>query len=246
MRLVIRSLLAATAVAPVVPAVAQSVPTRTLSRPAAEYAEPFTQIAGVRELRDGRVIVADPRDKVVQVIDLRSGTAQTIGREGSGPGEYAIPMSLFALPGDSSGVVDPLNGRMLAITPDAKPGEFISLAPPSTGRQGGGPGIMSLGNLVAVDNRGRFYLRGSPFRIVDGTPEAADSVPIERWDRASGKRDTVAYLPVPRGTASVSGSRGRISMRIGGNGPFAPQDQAVVAPDGRVAIIYADPFRVDY
>jgi hypothetical protein len=38
------------------PVVAQA-PLKTLAEPDAEYAEPFTQINGVRELRDGRVIV---------------------------------------------------------------------------------------------------------------------------------------------------------------------------------------------
>jgi len=49
-----------------VPAFAQNVPTRTLSKADAEYPEPFTQVTGVRELKDGRVIVIDPRDKTVQ------------------------------------------------------------------------------------------------------------------------------------------------------------------------------------
>lgn len=246
MRLAICGSLIAAGIALTVPAAAQDVPTRTLSRPAAEFAEPFTQVAGVRELGDGRVVVADPRDKIVQVIDFRSGSAQAIGREGSGPGEYAMPISLFAFPGDTSGVLDPLNRRMLLITPEAKPGAFVDITPPSTGRAGGGPGIMMMGNIIAVDNRGRFYLRGTPFRIVDGAPQPADSVPIERWDRASGRRDTVAYLPVPSGTASFSGSAGRVSMRIGPSGPFAAQDLVAVTPDGRVAIIHADPFRVDF
>ena len=38
---------------------AQNVVTMTLSRPEAEFAEPFTDIVGVRELRGGRVILVD-------------------------------------------------------------------------------------------------------------------------------------------------------------------------------------------
>ena len=51
------------------PEVAQA-PLRTLTKPDAEYAEPFTLINGVRELRDGRVIVSDTREKTVQILDL--------------------------------------------------------------------------------------------------------------------------------------------------------------------------------
>ena len=42
--------LATALVATATPAIAQNAPTRTLSKPDAEYSEPFTQIAGVREL----------------------------------------------------------------------------------------------------------------------------------------------------------------------------------------------------
>jgi hypothetical protein len=83
----------------------QSIPTRTLASPETEFATPFTQIAGVRELRDGRVILIDERDRVVQLLDLASGTATTIGRQGSGPGEYRLPIAIFALSGDSTGPI---------------------------------------------------------------------------------------------------------------------------------------------
>ena len=43
----------------------------TLAKPEVEYAEPFTQISGIRELKDGRVLVSDARDKTLQLIDLR-------------------------------------------------------------------------------------------------------------------------------------------------------------------------------
>ena len=66
-----RLTLATALVAFATPALAQNVPTRTLSKPDAEYSEPFTQVTGVRELKDGRLIVIDPRDKTVQVVDMR-------------------------------------------------------------------------------------------------------------------------------------------------------------------------------
>jgi hypothetical protein len=228
------------------PVAAQNVPSQTLSKPDAEYEEPFTQIAGVRELKDGRVIAVDSRDKVVQVIDLKAGTAQKIGREGSGPGEYSLPMRLFALPGDSSAVLDPLNRRLLVITPDAKPGDFINLNTPSPGGRGGGGFSFGLSNISAVDARGRMYSQGSPFRIVDGQPQQADSISIERWDRASGKRDTLSYLQVPKGNTQVSGGRGNVSVRIGSGMPFSTQDQFDVAPDGRIALVHHDPYSVDF
>jgi hypothetical protein len=222
----------------------QNVPVRTLSRPDAEYAEPFTQIAGVRELRDGRVITVDPRDKIIQVIDMRSGAAEKIGREGSGPGEYALPMRLVPLPGDSSGVLDPLNNRLLVILPNAKPGGFLDLAAARGGGRGGM--VMSGASALQADGRGRLYSQGSPIRMVGETPQTSDSVAIERLDRASGKRDTLAFLQLPKGSSQVSGSRGNVSIRIGGASPYASQDQWAVAQDGRIAIVRLDPYRVDF
>ena len=103
------------------PAAAQQ-PTRTLTKPLAEYGEPFSQIAAVRELKDGRLLVVDSRDKLVQLVNLTANSATKVGREGSGPGEYGLPTQLFALPGDSSVIFDPLNQRYLMVLPDGKPG----------------------------------------------------------------------------------------------------------------------------
>jgi len=41
--------------------------TRTLGKPQAEFAEPFTEIGAIRELRDGRLIVVDARELTVKL-----------------------------------------------------------------------------------------------------------------------------------------------------------------------------------
>jgi hypothetical protein len=234
-----------------VPAFAQNVPTRTLSKPDAEFSEQFTQIAGIRELRDGRVIAIDPRDKTIQVVDLRAGTATKLGREGSGPGEYGMPLRLLALPNDTSAVVDILNSRMLLINPNATVGGFVDLNTPAQG--GRGEGRIAIGGTTipqGSDNKGRMYIEGPPFRLTENGPQSADSVPMIRWDRASGKRDTLAWRRVPQGTTQISGGRSgggqNVSMRVGGGPPFAGADAMVIAPDGRVAVVRHEPFSVDY
>jgi hypothetical protein len=246
-------LLSACLVASAAPALAQNVPTRTLSKPDAEYAEPFTLLAGVRELRDGRVIAIDPRDKTVQAIDFRTGSAVKLGREGSGPGEYGIPTRLLALPGDTSAVVDMLNNRMLLINPNATVGGFVDLnVPAPAGRGDGRGGMMMIGASMptASDAKGRMYAQGAPFRMTDNGPVTSDSLPMTRWDRASGKRDTLAWMRVAAGSNQISGSRGRgganVSVRIGGGPPFNGADQMAVAPDGRVAIVHHDPYSVEF
>lgn len=233
------------------PVVAQNVPTRTLSRPDAEYSEPFTQLQGVRELRDGRVITVDPRDKTVLAIDFRTGTATQLGREGSGPGEYGIPLRLLALPNDTSAVVDMLNNRMLLITPDAKVGGFVDLnVPPPAGGRGGGMVMVGGSMPTASDLKGRMYVQGSPFRMTESGPVSSDSAPIIRWNRQGGVRDTIAWLRLPAGSSQISGSSGRggqnVNVRIGGGPPFVGADVMAVAPDGRVAIVHHQPYSVEF
>ena len=240
-------ILAAGLIASASPALAQNVPTRTLSKPDVEFSEPFTQIAGVRELKDGRLIVIDPRDKTVQVVDLKTGTATKLGREGSGPGEYGLPIRLLALANDTSAVVDMLNSRMLLINPDAKVGGFVDLNVPAPSG-GGGRGMMMMGGNIptAADMKGRMYVQGPPFRMTENGPVSSDSAAIIRWNRSTGKRDSIAWLKVPAGSSQISGGRGNVQVRIGGGPPFAGADAMSVAPDGRIAIVHHEPYSVEY
>jgi len=96
------------------------------------------------------------------------------------------------------------------------------------------------------DTRGRMYIPGAPFQIVNGQPQSADSTALMRWDRKSGKRDTVAWLQVPKSNTEVRGGRGNMSITIGGGAPFQGADQMAVAPDGRVAIAHHNPYRIEY
>jgi hypothetical protein len=237
------------------PLVAQQAP-RMLPAPQVEFEEPFSQVAGIRELRDGRVIVADPRDKIVSVIDFRSGVATSIGREGSGPQEFGMPMRLYPAPGDSTWVFDPLNSRFLMISPDAKP---VNTFRPEDGMpregqargQGGGPGgIQMIGSgfmARAVDARGRLYGEGSAFsQGPDGRPVSADSVPLLRYDRATRRMDTLTYLVLPKSNTQVSGSQGNMRVMIGGANPLAPRDEWTVFPDGRVAVARAATYHIDF
>lgn len=99
---------------------------------------------------------------------------------------------------------------------------------------------------TASDAKGRMYMQGSPFRMTETGPVSSDSAAIIRWDRSSGKRDTVAWLKLPQGSSQISGGRGNVSVRIGGGPPFAGADAMGVAPDGRVAIVHHEPYSVEF
>lgn len=245
-------------------ALAQSGPVRSYSKPLAELSEPYTSVRGVRELADGRAVVVDPRDKIVQIVDFKTGRVVMVGREGSGPNEYQMPSSAFALPGDSTLIPDVLNSRFLLLGAGGKPAGTWSpaavaasgagaaprivtrAAPPAARRAGaasgpsfvmGGPGgPMSMLSTRAVDAQGRVYGAGAPIVIGPNGPQGADSVPITRTARKTMVSDTVAWLQIPKGNAQVSGGAGNMNIRIGGT-PFAAEDGWTVLPDGRVAVV---------
>ena len=267
------ALLAGAAVAPAALA-AQQLPVRTMSRPAAEFAEPYSAVRGVRELADGRLIVTDNRDKVVQLVDLRTGRATTLGREGSGPNEYQMPMAVLPLPGDSTMVADALNARFLLLGPggtlagtwapataeaggaggDRAPRTVVG-GPPAGGVAGGrapqgavmsfgGGGPMQIIGARATDAQGRLYMTGAPIAMTPEGPKAADSVPVLRVNRRTMVTDTMAWLRPPRGNTNVNASGGNMSIRIGG-GPFAADDGWTVLPDGRVVVVRHTDYHVE-
>lgn len=217
-----------------------------LTKPDAEYPEPFTEVRGLRELPGGRVLVSDWRDKVVMLVDFRSGSATKIGREGQGPEEYAMPTWLWAQPDGGALLQDLGNRRFLPIGPDGKVGKAVSPpqppAPNGEGRPGGG--MMMIGALIdarGVDAQGRLYFQGMPMPAGEGT--GADSVPLMRWDRAN-EVDTVGWLPIapdmrPQVTRGNNGTT--MSIRIGGGFAWPKQVGWAVAPDGGIALVEPEP-----
>lgn len=212
-----------------------------LTKPDAETSESFTRISSIRELPSGKVLVADISDKVIQLVDLAGGTMTKVGREGNGPGEYAFPRSLVALPDGSTLVHDMLNRRFLTITPDGKTGAFVEMPRPPAGTERITGPLGGITNIGGVDDRGRIYFEGSPFSAGGGS---ADSVPILRWDRVKPSFDTVGFKKQPPGSASAVGGNGQFRMTIGGGKRFTPAELWSVAGDGTIARVFPEPYRV--
>lgn len=243
MTLVRRAALAAlAALAPALTAslAAQTVPVVSLSKPEAEFAEPFDQVTAVRELRDGRVIVADVLAKGVSLADFRTGSATAIGREGQGPGEFAFPVGLVPQPGDTTLLVDPGQRRFLKIAPDGKPVGTVSFPE-------------GLGGMLAVrgaDRQGRIYVQGSPFGSGpglrgDGDGQIPDTVAVLRWTPGTARFDTLGRVKIPSIARAVSGGANAraVVMR---QQPFSASDDWAVAGDGRVAVARIGDYHVEW
>jgi hypothetical protein len=220
----------------------QSPAPRKLGAPTATYDQEFTGIDGVRELKDGRVVVLDAREQTIHVIDLKTKSETRIGRTGDGPGEFRLPLEIFPISGDSAVIRDMGRfGKVMVLTPQGTLGDFIPTVDSALNARAFEP--------AAADNAGRFYALGFS---ING---AIDSARIVRWDREKHTRDTLALLSTKTVSPLVTGGPpdvirdkdGRaIGYRPGPILPFATNDQWAVSPDGRIATVQASPYRVTY
>ena len=215
-------------------AVPSEIAVDTLAEPSAEFAEPFDRVAAVRELGDGRVLVADAGGRSVVLADFERGELTPVGREGSGPTEYAFPRNLLALPGDTTWIDDPMQRRFLVVGPDGQPDSTVAF-----------PADAGIGDFRGTDAQGRVYYQASPFRIGDAPPETMpDSAPVVRWDRAAGF-DTVAMIKLPATSTQTSEAGGsRLMMRRAQ--PFSAADAWTVGADGRVAVARVADYRIEW
>ena len=206
------------------------------------FPESFGFLQAVREMPDGRVMAADPLGGTLTLLDLARGTATSLGREGQGPGEWRQPDAVLPLPGDSTLLVDLGNMRLSVLDPD---GRFVATHPMTIGRPGPGAGPFDIVQPRAVDLQGRVYFQA--VRRGAGPGAAPDSAEVKRWSRIEGEAPVrIVRLRPPAMSSAGSGERGggmQVRMRPV---PLAPQDDWAVAPDGRVAVIRAEPYSVEW
>ncbi len=215
---------------------AQRVETVELTEPDARFPEPFSSVIGFVELSDGQVLITDRLEQTVARLDFATGTVEPIGRPGGGPGEYQMPGWLFALPGDTTLMMDLGNQRFAVILPE---GRISSNTLPL--RHPAGFPIFPRG----VDAEGRIYFDLAGM-MMPGLEEAAMQgvAPILRWDRASNALDTLGYINFPPMEPAGPGEA-RISLG-GGGGPYDGRDAWSVAPNGRVGIARYTDYHVEW
>jgi hypothetical protein len=221
----------------------------------ARFDEGFGFVQSVRELSDGTLFVADPLGGLFVRVDLHEGTVLPVGREGAGPDEWRQPDAVLALPGDSTLLVDLGNTRLTVVDPD---GRFIrshpmALAPAAAGRPAAsGPMAMAaeIVNPRVTDAAGHVYYQGrSRAAIGPGGPAGgapgADSAEVRRWDPATGEVARLAGLRRAAVATASPGGAAQMAVRMRPI-PLSPQDDWAVAPDGRIALVRAEPYRVEW
>lgn len=222
-------------------------PSRLELRPAeAAFDEEFTQVWAIRELSDGRVIVADRRERRLVILDPRDGSTQHVARTGNGPGEFQSIHKLVPLPGDSTLVTDGQNGRWLVLAGD-KPVQTIAADLPLPKALHTVVGADASGHVIAVHLDAEIRMQRMR-ESREGRPSVdVDSLVILRGNRATVRIDTIGRLrsrsqrikPAERSF----GGRRIIHLLVN---PLETDEQAALFPDGWVALVRLYPYRVDW
>ena len=203
-------------------------------KPDGSIKEPFTQVAGARELPGNRAVVTDQSERLVFLVDFAAGNRRQIGRQGDGPAEYRFPMAPFPASGNATWILDATLRRVHVIGSD---GSFRpSLTPP----YGAVPG----GLLAArgVDTRGRMYFEGNSFNSETG--RFTDSVAVISWDPSSNATETLGK--VWTGGRVITQSAGFTASVARSILPFPHIDAWVPLPDGRVALVRQSPHTIAF
>lgn len=180
----------------------------------------FSRITGAAELRDGRLMIADPTELAVFVLDFARGTVDQLGRAGPGPDEYERPFGVLRAPGDTLVVASP-GGRFLRIDPAG------GIAGPVRFNLGPGTGGMSIPR--AIDAAGGYYWESDGVTRDPQRGFRRNRMPtIKRWH--PGRDSAIVVATFADHAADMTEKRFH---------PYAERDAWVVAPDGRVGVIVA-------
>jgi hypothetical protein len=199
----------------------------------------FTQLSNVVELRDGRIVFADTRDRLFLRGDLKTGKLDTLGKRadtlgaGAAPSLYKLPGWVAHLAGDTVALVDFASIRTTLWTEAGAPIRTLPLPP------AGGPTP-----VLAYDRAGFGYKADYQSVVGGGEPGHTvrpDSVAVFRIELGTGRVDTVAQLAAPEYGDATFGEQVQQVAKI-----FGPNDVFGVLPDGRVWVARARENRIDW
>lgn len=186
----------------------------------------FSSISGLRELRDGRVLVGDPVEQTIRILDAGTRISPRLGRQGEGPGEFrGEPGPLFPLPNDTTVVTDLEGPAILFMHGDRFLDRTATL-----------PGLQ----LIGVDTLGggHWLVAKRSLRSQAAEPGGGNrlvfAVSILRLSRDLRTVDSIASI---RGAELLTAGALRTDM---------PEESAIGFEDGWVAIAHFDPYRVDW
>jgi hypothetical protein len=217
-------------VMPLVSLPGQQIPQLTLAPANGALTAEFTRLTWARELTNGRVILTDLGDGRLVVADMRSGAIEAIGRKGQGPGEYTTPQPVWSIGGDSSLMMDGARRWLLFVGP-----RVVATLPPES------PAIVAAKGIVrGVDAQGYVF---SVARAPAQAGTVADSALLLRVTRAAAHVDTLGKIKVVAPRQVAGGRDGTFAFAMP---TLGTPEEMVPFPDGSVAVVRLNPYRVDW
>ena len=199
----------------------------------------YGMLSNVVELKDGRVVFADTKDKLFLRADLKSGKVDTLGkrvdtlRAGSPAGEYRFPGWVAHLARDTVALVDFGAIRTTRWNEEGRPIDVLPIKAVS----GETPVLLydTVGHGYKIDYQA-ILGGGEPGRLV-----RPDSIPVLRIALKTGRVDTIAQLAAPVYGDAVFGDQVQQAAMV-----FAPNDHFGVLPDGTAWVARGHANRVDW
>lgn len=205
-------------------------------------AKPFTRVRAVRELSDGSVLLSEKEGEGIFLLSATGAVVRKIGREGDGPDEYRKPNGFFVAGRDStlvtgsSGTPWLLLYRGEFLRPPRKWTKLSETTPPGISGVDGSGAIFSVQRFKKTTSR-----KLVPYNSID-----ADTV-LGFLLRLDGRADTIRTLRAKSlGERKVASSIGTMAVTFVLGNPLQSQDQAVLFPDGVIAIAHYEPYSVDW
>jgi hypothetical protein len=196
-------------------------------------------LSNVVELKDGRVVFTDTKNKLFLSADLKSGKVDTLGTRVDSiapqgpPGNYKFPGWAAHLAGDTIALVDFSAIRTTLWNEAGKPIGVLSIKAVA----GNTPVLLydTLGHGYKIDYQAVIG-GGEPGRVV-----RPDSIPVLRITLKGDAVDTIAFLAGPEYGDAVFGEQTQQAAKV-----FAPNDFFGVLPDGTVWVARGRENRVDW
>lgn len=209
-----------------------------LAPPLAVLSHEFGRITNVRELSDGRVLVADGIDKQIVIADFATQRVAQVGSVGNGPGEYVNAGVLHPLGGDTTLSMDAQTRRWLMLVGD----RVAMTIPPDH------PAVVATKGAFAASTRGGQLVTAFYEPLMPGIREigVADSMVIAIASFATGRLDTVAAARRIHQTYTGFDVPGARPFYFTSRQAFAAGEDFDIAPNGWLAVARLDPYRVDW
>lgn len=186
----------------------------------------FLEPSSVRELSDGRIIVADPAARRLFLVHESEGTVTEVGRPGPGPGEFRVPTRLVPLSEDRTLLLHGDPSRVL----EMDGGEFTGaarMAPP------GALGLTATGDWVSI--------RSEASRAPATGP--ASTVVVSSMDHGPSGQPLDTILSF-EGQPSMFERRDGFVQMV--RHVLWPVPVAAVGPNGWLATVEPQPYRVTW